>query len=273
MSINWGVGLHTPIAGCFNESAYEQYIGRWSRLFVPAVLAAAETCTGDRILDVATGSGEAATMALTTVGDSGLVIGADISSAMLATACARLSDRPFCAVVTDGQALAFRDASFDGVLCQLGLMFFPDPSQGLAEFRRVLRPGRCAAVCVISSCDRAPMWGILAEALCRCLPDQATMLHLSFSLANASRLKSMFSAAGFRDIRVSKETREAVVDSFDEYWAPIEAGTGLMPQAYLALPEASRRAVREEVYARLAKFACNGRYNMSVEMLVGAGRA
>jgi ubiquinone/menaquinone biosynthesis C-methylase UbiE len=55
----------------------------------------------------------------------------------------------------DGQALAFRDGSFDGVLCQLGLMFFPDPLRGLAEFRRVLRPGRCAAVCVISTADRA----------------------------------------------------------------------------------------------------------------------
>ena len=271
--MNWGVGLHAPTGGCVDESAYEQYIGRWSRLFVPAVLAAAEIGTGDRVLDVAIGSGEAAKMAVTTVGDSGLVIGADISSAMLATAYARLSNGPFRAVVTDGQALAFRDASFDGVLCQLGLMFFPDPPRGLAEFRRVLRPGRCAAACVISSCDRAPMWGVLAETLSRFLPGQATTLHLSFSLADASRLEAMFRAAGFRDIRISKETREAIVDSFDEYWAPIEAGTGQMPQAYLALPETSRRAVRDEVYAGLSKFECNGRYKMSVEMLVGAGRA
>ena len=271
--MNWGVGFHTPTGGCVDESAYEQYIGRWSRLFVPAVLAAAEIGTGDRVLDVATGSGEAAKMAVTAVGDSGLVIGADISAAMLATAYARLSDRPFRAVVTDGQALAFRDGSFDGVLCQLGLMFFPDPPRGLAEFRRVLRPGRCAAVCVISSGDRAPMWGILARTLSRFLPDQVTILNLSFALADAAQLESMFRAAGFRDIRVSKEAREAVVDSFDEFWAPIEAGTGQMPQAYLALPETSRRAVRDEVYGCLSKFESNGRYRMSVEMLVGVGRA
>ncbi len=271
--MNWGIGLHAPLGGRVEASAYAQYIGRWSRLFVPAILAAAEIGTGDRVLDVATGSGEAAQVAIPIVGDSGLVIGVDISSAMLAAAYIRLSNGAFLAAVMDGQSLAFRDASFDVVLCQLGLMFFPDPSRGLAEFRRVLRPGRCAAVCVISSSDRAPMWGILAGTLSRYLPDQVTILNLSFALADAAQLESMFSAAGFRDIRVSKETREAIVDSFDEYWAPIEAGAGQMPQAYLALPKTSRQAVRDEVHTCLSKFECNGRYRMSVEMLVGVGRA
>ena len=271
--MNWGAGFHAPAGARVAASAYELYVGRWSRLFVPTVLAAAQIGKGDRVLDVATGSGEAAQMAVRLVGDSGLVIGADISCAMLAAAHARLSGEPFCAAAMDGQALAFRDASFDGVLCQLGLMFFPDPLRGLAEFRRVLRPGRCAAVCVISTADRAPMWGFLAEALSRHLPDHATTLQLSFALADPARLEGMFHSAGFRDIAVNEETREAIVDSFDEYWAPIEAGTGQLPQAYLALPDPSRRAVRDEVRARLAKFESDGRYRMSVAMIIGAGRA
>ncbi len=273
MSMSWGAGLHAAVGRRVDASAYGQYIGRWSRLFVPPLLAAAEISVGDRVLDVATGPGEAALMALSAVGDSGLVVGADISSAMLEAARARLSGRPFRPVATDGQALAFPDASFDAVLCQLGLMFFPDPTRGLAEFRRVLRPGRCAAVCVISSPDRAPMWGILAETLSRYLPDQTESLHLAFALADAARLERIFGAAGFRDVRVKRETREGIVESFDEYWAPIEAGTGQMPQAYLALPEPSRRAVREAVHARLAQFEFNGRLVMSAEMLIGAGRA
>jgi ubiquinone/menaquinone biosynthesis C-methylase UbiE len=273
VSVKWGVGLHAPTIGHIDASAYDQYIGRWSRLFVPSVLAAAEIGAGDRVLDVATGSGEAAQMAVSAVGDSGFVVGADVSSAMLAAALPRVSSERFGPVVMDGQLLAFPNASFDGVLCQLGLMFFPDPARGLAEFRRVLRPGRCAGVCVISSSDRVPMWGILAETLSGYLPEQAAMLHLSFALADATRLELMFRAAGFQDIWVRKETREAIVDSFDEYWAPIEAGTGQMPQAYLALPESSRRAVRAEVHDRLAKFQSKGRYRLSAEMLIGAGRA
>ena len=84
-------------------------------------------------------------------------------------------------------------------------------------------------------------------------------------MADAARLERIFGAAGFRDVRVKRETREGIVESFDEYWAPIEAGTGQMPQAYLALPEPSRRAVREEVHARLSQFESNGRLVMSVE--------
>jgi hypothetical protein len=68
-------------------------------------------------------------------------------------------------------------------------------------------------------------------------------------------------------------TRQGAIESFDDYWVPIEAGTGQMPQAYLALPESSRRVVREEVQVRLAEFESGGRLVMDVGMLIGAGRA
>jgi SAM-dependent methyltransferase len=84
------------------------------------------------------------------VGASGFVIGADISPAMLEGARARLNEPLFWPVAADGQALPFSDASFDCVICQLGLQFFPNPALGLAEFRRVLRSGGSAAVCVRS---------------------------------------------------------------------------------------------------------------------------
>jgi ubiquinone/menaquinone biosynthesis C-methylase UbiE len=145
MSLTWGPGMHAPRGRRVDGSAYAQYIGRWSRLFVPALLAAAEIRDGNRVLDVATGTGEAAQLALAHVGDSGLVVGSDISPAMLDEACARLSDARFLAVVSDGQGLVFPDATFDAVICQLGLMFFPDPARGLAECRCVLRPRRCGA--------------------------------------------------------------------------------------------------------------------------------
>src|SRR5262249_17795535 len=158
--------------------------------------------------------------------------------------------------------------TFDSVICQLGLMFFPDPARGLTEFRRVLRARRCAAVCVISTHDRAPMWGVLAEALSRYLPHQRDVLHLSFALADAGHAERLMALAGFREIRVRRETRTGSFESFEDYWAPIEEGPGSLPQAYRALPEPTRRAVREEVRARLARFESNGRLVLSVEMLI-----
>jgi ubiquinone/menaquinone biosynthesis C-methylase UbiE len=273
VTVEWGAGFHAAQGRPVDESAYGHYIGRWSRLFVPALLAAAEVTEGDRVLDVATGTGEAALMAAATVGDSGFLVGADISTAMLDAASMRLSRVPFCPVASDGEALPFRSRGFGAVVCQLGLMFFPNAMHGLTEFRRVVEPGRCAAVCVISTPDKAPMWGALAEALGRHLPDQARALHLSFALSDAERLEQLFRVAGFRDVGVQRETREGVVGSFDEYWEPIETGTGQMPQAYLSLPEASRRAVRAEVCTRLSQYESDGRLTLSVEMLIASGRA
>jgi len=117
------------------------------------------------------------------------------------------------------------------------------------------------------------MWGVLAETLSRHLPDQREALHLSFALADTTRLEHLFRAADFRDVRVEREIRQGMVESFDDYWRPIEAGTGQIPQAYLSLPERSRRAVREEVRARLSEFESDGRLAMSAEMLIAAGRA
>jgi ubiquinone/menaquinone biosynthesis C-methylase UbiE len=265
-------GLHVAPGQAANVSAYDHWVGRWSRLFLPAVISAAEVTPGHRVLDVSTGTGEAALIALPAIGASGIVIGADIAPAMLVGARDRLRDPLFSPLAADGQALPFKGGTFDAVICQLGLQFFQDPARGLAEFYRVLRPGGCAAVCVVSTPDRAPMWGVLADVLSRFVPEQRDLLHLSFALADANRLEHMFASAGFREVRVERVQREDTIGSFDEYWAPIETGMGSLPQVYVALPETDRRAVREEVKSRLSPFETNGHLIMSIEMLIGVGR-
>jgi ubiquinone/menaquinone biosynthesis C-methylase UbiE len=273
MSNSLGRGFHAPSGKPVDSLAYERWTGRWSRMFVPMAIAAAQVAPGDRILDVSTGTGEAALAAIKAVGASGLVIGVDISSAMLICARERLTDPSFWPVAADGQALPFKDASFDAVVCQLGLQFFPDPARGLAEFRRVLRPGASVGVCVISTPDKAPMWGILAEELGRRLPEQRAVLNLSFCLADQNRLFALFADAGFRDIVIERAERHDTVESFDAYWEPIEGGVGSIPQTYLTLSELDRRGVREEVKARLSRFEVDGKLVLSVEMLIGRGRA
>jgi ubiquinone/menaquinone biosynthesis C-methylase UbiE len=273
VSANFAPGLHVAPDQAANVLAYDRWVGRWSRLFVPAVISAAEVAPGQRVLDVSTGTGEAASMALPAVGASGVVIGADIAPAMLFGARNRLRNPIFCPAAADGQALPFSTGVFDAVFCQLGLQFFPDPARGLSEFHRVLRPGCCAAVCVISTPDRAPMFGVLADVLSRFVPEQRDSLHLSFALADADRLERMFMSAGFREVRVERLQREDTISGFDEYWAPIETGMGQQPQVYLALPEVDRRTVREEVNSRLSPFLSNGELVMNIEMLIAAGRA
>jgi ubiquinone/menaquinone biosynthesis C-methylase UbiE len=92
MSTSFGRGLHAAPGRTVSLSAYDRYLGRWSRLFVPSVLAAAEIVQGCRVLDVASGTGEAAVMAVPIVGDTGFVVGADISREMLKSARVRLDN-------------------------------------------------------------------------------------------------------------------------------------------------------------------------------------
>ena len=221
MSVSLGPGFHAERGQKVDFSQYDRYVGRWSRLFVPAVLDAAGVAAAHRVLDVATGSGEAAAMALSRVGPSGSVVGADISLAMLDAAHTRLADSRSQPVATDGQAMPFAAGAFDSLICQLGLMFFPNPARGLEEFRRVLRPGRRAGVCVISVRELAPMWGVLADTLSEYLPEQREVLHLAFALADADHLERLFAAAGFREIRVTRETREGSFESFNDYWGAV----------------------------------------------------
>jgi ubiquinone/menaquinone biosynthesis C-methylase UbiE len=223
------------------------------------------------VLDVSTGTGEAAVAIIPIIGASGRLIGADIALAMLESAHGRL--KLFLPVAADGQALPFADGAFDAVVCQLGLQFFPDPGLGLKEFRRVLRLGRRAGICVISTPERAPMWGVLAEVLGRVVPEQRPIVDLSFSLADPTRLSNLLANAGFQNVTVQREAREGSFGSFDEYWEPIQAGTGSIPQIYLSLPGAAQDAVRQEVKTRLAKFESGGRLRMRVEMFIGSGRA
>ena len=264
-------GLHAAIGKDVDVSAYDRFTGRWSRLFVPDVIAAAQVGSGSKVLDICTGTGEAAVAILPVIGATGILVGADISPEMVRSARKRVNNPGFLPVVTDGQALAFKDGCFDVVICQLGLQFFPDPARGLAEFCRVLRPGGRASVCVISTADQAPLWGVLAETLGRFLPEKRHVFMSSFSLGDPTRFADLFKAAGFTKVSVVRDTRGTVMGSFKEYWDSIEAGIGSIPQSYLLLSEADRNAVRQEVQAKLSKFEVDGTLHLSVEMLIGSG--
>ena len=210
-------GFHVRPGHAVDASAYEQFTGRWSRLFVPLALEAACVRSGDQVLDVCTGTGEAAVAIAPAIGASGCLIGADIAPAMLESARGRLNEPIFLPVAADGQALPFPDRCFDAVVCQLGLQFFSNPDLGLKEFRRVLRDGGRAGICVISSPDRAPMWGILADILGHLLPNQQQTVHLSFSLRDPAQLEGLLVDAGFQEVRVERQTREDSYAQLEQY--------------------------------------------------------
>jgi ubiquinone/menaquinone biosynthesis C-methylase UbiE len=228
-------------------SAYDRAFAHVSTHFLPFLLQTARLEPGQRVLDVATGTGIAAEAALAVVGPDGHVTAADVSQAMVDRARQRLAGSPNTSVVVeDGQSLSFDDGIFDAVLCSLGLMFFPDPARGLSEFHRVLRPGGRAAVSVNTTPERSYN-GRINVIIARRVPSLVEATARTFSLGDEARLRSLFEGAGFRDVEITTEAHRFVLPSFEAYFAPFEQGGGSSGQIYVLLPEEERRAVREEV--------------------------
>ncbi len=249
----------------------------YSRLFpkgnpyTDVLLAGAEISVGQRVLDVATGTGSAAVAAAELVRRSGTILGGDICLPMLRQAKSRVQGLPVRLVAMDGQVLACRGCMFDAVLCQSSLMFFPDPARALAEFWRVLRPGGRVAVNVSTTPERSP-YGRVIGIIQRLFLTRSDAPSQFFATADTHPLRGWLATAGFRDIRVTAETRDMLFDSFDEYWDPIEAGGGFCGQAYLMLPEEARGIVREEVLQGLLPLEPDGQLRIEVEDLVGIAR-
>ena len=176
---------------------YDEAFAHVTAYFMPFLLRAAGVAPGMRVLDIATGTGLSAEAALGAVGPAGHVTAADVSPAMIAKARERLAHVPNVSIsVEDGQALPFPDESFDAVLCNLGLMFFPDPVRGLIEFRRVLRRGGRVAVSVNTVVERSYNHQINLM-IARYVPGLAESVARTFALAEASKLRQFFDEAGF----------------------------------------------------------------------------
>ena len=232
-------------------AGYDDGVGCMTRQVVPGLLRMAGLTSGLRVLDIAAGTGLASEAAAATVGPSGRITAADISPAMLEQASKRLSGLPHVTLeVQDGTRLTFPDAHLDSVICNMGLMYFPDAARGLAEFHRVLRPGGRATVSVFGSADR-PFWSTVffaIESVASIEIGTGAKLH---SLAELPRLRERFDAAGFRYIETASEILHLEYPSFDAYFAGVDLGAGAAGQAYMALPEGVRSRVREDVRCRV----------------------
>lgn len=175
----------------------------YEAFFVPAlfgqwgerVAAEAEIGPGQRVLDVACGTGALARAAAERVGPNGSVVGLDPNPDMLAVARRK---RP-AIEWRDGraEALPFPDRSFDAVVSQFGVMFFEDKPGALREMMRVLRPGGRLAVAVCDTLDHSPGYNALASLLQRLFGREvADAFRAPFMLGDPAQLLALADEAG-----------------------------------------------------------------------------
>lgn len=181
-------------------------IRAWLRQASDAMLDMAGIGPGASVLDVAAGAGDQTLDIAERVGPAGRVLATDLSPAILALADMNARHAGFGNVrtlVADGEALSVPPSSFDAVVCRLGLMFFPDPLQGLRSMQRALRPGGGICTLVFSRPERNPCLGILMSTALKHAgqaPRDPFQPGGLLSLGKPGLTDALFQAAGFRNV-------------------------------------------------------------------------
>ncbi|RQH10708.1 methyltransferase domain-containing protein [Bradyrhizobium sp. RP6] len=170
---------------------------------------------GDSMLDVACGTGVVARLAQQR-GHAGRIVGIDLNKAMLAVARAKSGSVEWI----EGSALdlPFDARSFDVVLCQLGLQFFPDRSLALREMVRVLKPRGRAGFSVYSAIEKTPAAYAFVRALDKYLGEEASQTKRSEHLScDAQEIGSWAKQAGFDLVNVATVTKQITFPSMLDY--------------------------------------------------------
>lgn len=234
----------------------ERYSVRYFiRPWAPGLIALAALKPGERVLDVACGTGLVARLAAPEVGPTGQVTGLDINENMLAVA--RSLPPPPGASVTwvegDAGAMDFPDASFDVILCQQGLQFFPHKAAALREMHRVLVPGGRVLLSVWKS--EGPYNVAVAQALeLHAGVETATKYRASRMVPNAEALQHLFGDAGFRAVHIRPSAMTIRLPALDSFVLGHLSG-GTVASAVAALSEDQRAALAKQVKLALRPYA------------------
>jgi ubiquinone/menaquinone biosynthesis C-methylase UbiE len=188
--------------------AYERYLASAFSPWARALTDLAEVREGDRVLDVACGTGIVARHAAEKAGTRGTVVGLDINEEMLNVARTVSSGIHPAIDWRRGNAaeIPFPDQTFDAVLCEQGIQFFSDPARALAEMRRVMAPSARVAVSVCRPIEHSPAYVVLAGLLDRFVsPEAGAVMRSPFCAWRIDELRALFRNAGFEDVRARIE--------------------------------------------------------------------
>jgi len=222
----------TELAAATN---YEQaVVPALMREWAPRVVEAAGIRRGDRVLDVACGTGVLARAVAEAVGPVGSVMGLDLDPGMLTIAARVAPSISWYRGVAEN--LPFHDAAFDAVVSQFGLMFVQDRSSALREMWRVLRPGGRMTVAVWAALDETPAYAAeVALVDRRAGPAAANVLRSPFALGDRALFESAFIDA---EIPLTSLTTHAGTGQFPSIRAMVDTDlSGWLPYVGVRLDQ------------------------------------
>ena len=240
---------------------YEDYFvstvfGPWADL----VIEEADPKQGERVLDLACGTGALAFRARPLVGSQGSVTGLDLRPGMLAVARSLPGADTIEWTEGDASDLPMPDREFDLVVCQQGYQFFPDRLQAATEMRRVLEPAGRSVVSVWSDLSKQQLFRDLTEVEARHLePLGVTYEDVAgpFLFGDPDILGSIFVEAGFHDVRVAERTLEVSFPNAERFVENVELAYSAVVPDLAADPsafEAYVEAVRTDLQPELERY-------------------
>ena len=260
----------------FTGTAAENY----ERHFVPAIaapvaaglLAAADLQPGERVLDVACGTGLVARLAAERVGPTGSVSAIDLAPDMIEVA--KRIAAPEAPIIDwrvgDATSLPFDAATYDVVTCQLGLMFMQDRATVVAEMRRVLAPG---GRLVMTTPGRIqPPFALMEEAIVEHInADLGGFVRVVFSMCDPAAVADLLETAGLRDIDTREEQATLRLPAPAEFlWQYINL-TPMGPFVAKA-PDAAKAAMERQVVETWQPYVVDGTTPLEQPMVIATGR-
>jgi ubiquinone/menaquinone biosynthesis C-methylase UbiE len=220
---------------------------------------------GQRVLDIASGTGEPALSVAGRVGGNGWVLGLDFVEEMLATARDKAAQRGLANIEfkrQDGEELDVPPATFDAVTMRFGLMLMADPGSCLRRAHTALKPGGRIALSTWAPAEKNPWAAIPLAVLKRhmALPATAPGAPGLFALSDPQRLRSLLGSAGFRDVKV--EEVPVVMANFasgQEYFNFTMELAGTIAQLCSQLAPDKRALVAREIAFDADRHLKNGR--------------
>lgn len=215
---------HAAFVGSIPEN-YDRYLGPC--LFEPYALDIAErvqVSEGASVLEIACGTGIVTRHLRNSMPKSVKLVATDLNDAMLAYAGAKFGpDDSVEWKQADATSLPFADASFDVVVCQFGLMFFPDKATALREVHRVLVPGGVFVFNVWDEIEQNELAQIAHETVSTFFErDPPTFYQIPFGLYEQSVIRNLLESAGFIDSQIEVLAKTGISPS------AVDAATGLV---------------------------------------------
>jgi len=265
------------------HATYTEFTGaeNYERHFVPTIatpvsaelLATADLRPGERVLDVACGTGLIARLAAALVGPAGTVTGIDLAPDMIDVARATPvpGDVAIDWHVGDATSLPFDDGAYDVVLCQMGLMFMDDQVAAVAEMRRVLATG--GRVVVSTPGTIQPAFVVLENALVEHIStDLGGFVRAVFSMHDPDALATLLREAGLHHVAARITPVALHLPAPAEFlWQYIN----LTPMAPLVAQASTRaqEAMERDVVESWQPFVRNESMSIDLPMVVASGRS